>query len=415
MRQQILAGLATLIVLAITLQGRSEAHDWPQWRGPERDGISTEGGLRRNWPPDGPQRIWLSRNAGLGYSSPSVVGDRMYIMGSVDGKEMLLAMGVDDGSQLWSTEIGERFNNNRGDGPRGTPTVDGELVYALGAQGDLLCVRVADGNAVWRARMQDFGGRIPNWGYSESVLIDGSHLICTPGGEGGSLLALNKKTGEKIWQSDQFTDAAHYSSIIVAEHAGTRQYIQRSLQNTVGVAAEDGRLLWMNEFPGRTAVAPTPIFHNGFVYVSAGYNAGCELLRLGDENQVEQIYNNKNMKNQHGGVVRVGDHLYGFSDGQGWVCQDFATGNIVWREREPLGKGCLVCAGGMLYLVEEKRGGVVLIEASPDGWEEHGRFTLSPQSERRKPSGRIWTHPVVVDGRLYLRDQELLFCFDVRE
>jgi outer membrane protein assembly factor BamB len=189
--------------------------------------------------------------------------------------------------------------------------------------------------------------------------------------------------------------------------------VQLTQQSVVGVAADDGRLLWKTSFPGRTAVIPTPIYRDGKVYVTAGYNAGCKLVKLG-ENSAEVVYENKDMKNQHGGVLLLGDYLYGYSDNVGWLCQKFDTGEKVWAERSALGKGAVVCADGMLYCVTEDRGEVALLEASPDGYKEKGRFTLEPQSEFRSSRGKIWTHPTIAGGKLYLRDQECVYCYDIK-
>jgi outer membrane protein assembly factor BamB len=261
--------------------------------------------------------------------------------------------------------------------------------------------------------MQEMGGSTPAWGYCESVLIDGDRLLCTPGGASGTVAALNKLTGEVVWQSTEVTDGAHYSSIIRAEPHGQPQYIQLLEKRLIGLSVDDGRLLWETEWPGQVAMIPTPVFHNGFVYATAGYGVGCGLFEIGPDNSVTEVYRNKTMKSKHDGIVRLGNHIYGYSDGVGWLCQDFHTGEQVWRERQALGKGAIGYADGMLYCIDEKDGEVVLIDASPEGWKEHGRFTLEPQTENRSPSGAIWVHPVIVNGKLYLRDQELLFAFDV--
>ena len=193
-----------------------------------------------------------------------------------------------------------------------------------------------------------------------------------------------------------------------------RQYIQLTQKTLVGIAADDGRVLWSYPWPGRIAVVPTPIFRGGKVYIACGYGVGCGLVKLVD-GTAEEVYENKVMKNHHGGVILVGDHLYGYSDGLGWVCQDFETGEQVWAEKKALGKGAIACADGMLYCVDEGSGEVVLIEASPEGWNEKGRFKLEPQSEYRSPSGKIWTHPTIANGKLYLRDQEIVYCFDIKK
>ncbi|HRX78022.1 MAG: PQQ-like beta-propeller repeat protein [Planctomycetaceae bacterium] len=393
----------------------ASAADWPQWQGPDRTNVSQETGLLKAWPEDGPKKVWVSEDGGLGYAGMAVVGDSLYTLGAQDNQECLIALNVSDGSKKWSTPISEVLSNGWGDGPRSTPTVVDDLVYAFSGTGTLACVSASDGNVVWKAKAGDFGGGKPNWGYCESVLIDGDKVVWTPGGKQGAVVALNRKTGEKIWQSSQYTEGAQYSSIIVAEHGGRRQYIQLVQQDLFGLDAETGDLLWQSDWPGKTAVIPTPIFHEGQVYISSGYGVGCKLVELSESNDVTEVYANQNMKNHHGGVLRLGDHLFGYSDGVGWLCQDFATGEIVWNDKKELGKGCLTYADGRLYLVDERDGQVVLIDASSEGWKERGRFTLSPQSEQRSPKGKIWTHPTIANGRLYLRDQELIVSYDIRE
>ncbi|MGB0760381.1 MAG: PQQ-binding-like beta-propeller repeat protein, partial [Rubripirellula sp.] len=339
----------------------------------------------------------------------------VYTMGAYKDDERLICLDAATGDVRWRLVMTDSvLENGWGDGPRGTPTVDGEYVYAMAGNGTVVCAKAASGDLVWKISVQDMGGKVPNWGYSESVLVDGDQLICTPGGADGALLAVNKLTGEKIWQSKDFTDQADYSSVIVAEHDGVKQYIQLTQKTLVGVAADDGRLLWSYPWPGRVAVVPTPIFRGGKVYVACGYGVGCGLVKLTD-GAAEEVYENKVMKNHHGGVILVGDYLYGYSDGLGWVCQNFETGEQVWAEKKALGKGAIACADGMLYCLDEGSGEVVLIEASPKGWNEKGRFKLDPQSEYRSPRGKIWTHPTIANGKLYLRDQELVYCFDIKK
>jgi outer membrane protein assembly factor BamB len=389
--------------------------DWPQWRGPDRTGVSRETGLLRSWPTEGPRQLWVYENAGEGYSAPAIVDGRLFTMGTREHQECLLVLDANTGEELWVATIGPVFRERRGNGPRGTPTVDGDRVYALGGQGELICARVADGAVLWRANLRELGGEVPNWGYTESVLVDGDRVVCTPGGSRGALVALDKRTGRVVWQSSGFTEPAHYSSMVVADVNGTRQYIQRTERSVVGVAARDGALLWQATFPGRTAVVPTPIYRDGHVYVTAGYGAGSKLIRIGAGDNAVDVYENSVMKNHHGGVILLGDHVYGYSDGSGWICQDFESGEEVWSEREALGKGAIAYADGRFYCLDEATGTLALIEASPDGWREHGRFTLAPQTGMRAPQGRIWTHPVISHGKLYLRDQDLIHCYDIRQ
>lgn len=404
----------TLAALSALFTLTASAADWPQWRGPDRTDISKETGLLKTWPEGGPKRLWLFENAGLGYSGPAIAKGKLFTLGTRDGNEMLLVLDANTGKELWTAKLGNVLKNQWGDGPRGTPTVDGDRVYALSGPGDLVCLSATDGKVLWQTNLTALGGKVPGWGYCESVLVDGNQVVCTPGGSKGALAAFDKMTGKLNWQSAEFTDGAHYSSMMPAEINGTRQYVQLVEKNFVGISAQDGKLLWKSAFPfGRTAVIPTPIIKGNNVYVTAGYGAGCKLVTIEPGNEVTTVYENKVMKNHHGGVILVGDHVYGHSDGHAWLCQDFKTGEEVWAHRD-FKKGAVGYADGMLYCLEEGSGTVVLAEASPKGWAEKGRFKLEPQSKIRSSSGRIWTHPVICNGKLYLRDQDLIYCFDVK-
>lgn len=401
--------LSALLAFAASIQ----AADWPTFRGADRTDISKETGLLKKWPSSGPKQAWLYQDAGLGYAGYAIVGDTLYTMGARDAIEYVIAIDTATGKEKWSAEAGALLTNGWGDGPRSTPTVDGGRVYALSGKGVLVCLNAADGKEVWRVTMESLGGKVPGWGYCESPLVEGNHVICTPGGPQGTLAAFDKVTGAKVWQSESWTDPAQYASAIAVDHNGARQLIQLTMQSIAGVNAADGSLLWKSEFPGKTAVIPTPIFQDGQVFVTAGYGVGCKSIQVGPGNSVKDLYANTDLENHHGGVVLVDGHLYGHSNRGGWTCMELKTGVVKWAEKAKLGKGAIHCADGMLYLLEEKTGTVVLLKASPRGWDEQGRFTLSPQTQLRNPKGMIWTHPVVSGGRLYLRDQELLFCFDI--
>ena len=403
----------TTAFFSLVLLHSISASDWPTFRGADRKDISSETGLLKQWPDGGPKKLWMYDGAGLGYSGYAIVGGTLYTLGARDAVEYVIALDAATGKEKWVSEAGPFLSNNWGNGPRSTPTVDGDRVYAMSGKGDLVCLNAADGKKLWSTNMSAAGGKTPGWGYTESPLIDGKLVICTPGGSKGTLLALDKMSGEKVWQSTEWTDGAQYSSIIAADNGGTHQLIQLTQQSFAGINAADGKLLWKTPFSGKTAVIPTPIYKDGQVYVAAGYGVGCKSVKLGTGTEPELVYENQNMVNHHGGVILVGDYLYGYSDKGGWTCQDFKTGEVKWTEKK-LGKGAVHCADGMLYLLEESSGTVVLIDASPDGWKEHGRFKLDPQTLQRSKSGRIWTHPVVSNSKLYLRDQELLFCFDVK-
>jgi outer membrane protein assembly factor BamB len=400
------------------------ADDWPQWQGPDRSNVSKQTGLLKTWPKDGPKLLWTFDKAGMGFSGPAVVGDRLYIMGGREDTSFVFALDVKTGRESWSCPIGKTFRNSYGDGPRGTPTVDGDLLYTLDGQGELLCVETATGKKRWSVNMEKdlHGEMMSGWGYSESVLVDGDQVVCCPGGKDGTLAELDKKTGKVMWRSKELTDKATYSSLVTAEIGGVRQYVQLTHKGSdggiVGVSAKDGKLLWYYPRPGyQTAVVPTPIVHGDLVYATAGYGAGCDLLqitRTGEKFEAKQLYKSsqKNvMKNQHGGVVLWGDCVYGYSDGRGWTCQKLITGEAAWDDKVKVGRGSLTCVDGYLYCYAESTGEAYLIEASPDSLKLKSKF----KTPKQRKEGSIWTHTVVANGRLYLRDQDLIFCYDVRE
>jgi PQQ-like domain len=423
--------LSPLIAWAFVCTAAAPAADWPQWRGPDRDDVSKETGLLKTWPEGGPKLLWVFREAGAGYSGPAVVGAALYTMGAEGVKEFLYTLDTKTLKKKWSAEIGPVFRDSHGDGPRGTPTVDGDFVYGLGAQGDLVCVKVNGGGVVWRKNLKtDLGGEMwSEWGYSESLLVDGDQVICTPGGKQGTLAALDRKSGEIRWRSKEWTDKAAYSSMVVAEVGGVRQYVQMTGESVGGVAADDGRLLWRWKRNGPTAPVPTPIADDGCIYVTSGYNAGCLLLRLtarGKDVSCAEVQKNKNMVNHHGGVLLTGGCVYGYDDNKGLICQDFLTNEVKWAQKNSealwdkehnrglFGKMSLTCADDQLYCYGEDLGTVSLIEATPKAIQENGRFTLPEQTKLKRRNGKIWTHPVVADGKLYLRDQDLFFCYDVK-
>jgi outer membrane protein assembly factor BamB len=406
---------ALLLASLLPLAARA-ADDWPQWRGPNRDGHSPDTGLLKQWPKEGPRLVWKASGMGSGYASVSIVGDRIFTTGDQGDSNFLMALSRADGKPLWKTRLGRAGAPGWGGfaGPRCSPTVDGDLVIAVGQYGEVLCADAATGREVWRKDyVKDLGGELPEWGYAGMPLVDGDRVVLAPGGPKGALAAVEEATGKLVWQSAELTEGIHYSSPIVAEIGGVRQYIQLTDASVAGIAAADGRLLWGAPRRGQTAVIPTPIYRDAFVYVSSGYGVGCNLFKIdstGGKFSAEQVYANKTMTNQHGGVILVGDHLYGHSDNKGWTCQDFKSGEMVWQEKSKLGKGSITFADGMLYLrAEADKGTVALIEASPAGYREAGRFDPPDRSDKNS-----WPHPVVVGGRLYIRDQDVLLCYEVR-
>ena len=404
-------------LVSLTLLACSQlcpAGEWPQWRGPNRDGKSTETGLLKEWPQQGPALSWKVNGLGKGYAGISAIGDRLYTMGDKEDGSYLIALSADGGKPLWSTKVGAVGAPGWGGftGPRCTPTVSGGLVFTVGQWGELVCFN-ADGKQQWAKNYtNDFGSSRPEWGFSESPLVDGDQVIVTPGGKEGAMTALNKKTGEVIWRSKDFKDSAHYSSIIAADIDGLHQYVQLTAANVVGISAKDGSVLWKAARKGATAVIPTPIVDGNFVYVTSGYSIGCNLFKVASADgkfSAEQVYANKTLVNHHGGVVKVGDNLYGYSDGKGFTCQNMKTGDAVWAEKEKIKKGSVSFADGMLYAREEGSGTIILLAASPEGYTEKGRFK---QPSRAKENA--WAHPTIANGKLYIRDQDLLLCYDVK-
>ncbi len=411
----LLRSAALTLIAVACLAPTAPAHDWPQWRGPNRDDKSTETGLLKSWPEGGPPRVWMYEDCGKGYGGPAIVGDVLFIIGTRDDQEVLLAINATSGQEIWVAPIGEIYPNDWGDGARSTPTVDGELVYALGGKGDLLCAKATSGEVVWNKSLLDLGGGIPNWGYSESPAIYKNLILCTPGGEQGALAALDKSTGNVVWQQSEVQPGAHYSSIVLTSHRGHDEAVQLLHDQVVGFDPATGEIFWSEPWPKPIAAIPTPIVSENKVFASSGYGVGCKLIRVGPDHQIEVVYDNKIMKNKLGGAVLLDGYIYGHSDGVGWVCQDFETGEQAWRERDVMEMGSVTFADGRLYCLGEETGDVALVEPSPEGWKEHGRFKLAPQTEIRADRGRIWTHPVVCNGMLYLRDQNLVYCYDVRD
>jgi outer membrane protein assembly factor BamB len=405
-RFALFAGLAALLAGAsVTIQALD---DWPQWRGPRRDGVSAERGLLKAWPESGPPLAWKATGAGQGYSSFAVAGGRLYTLGAREDREHVIAFDVASGKRVWDAPHGQRFSNDRGDGPRGTPTVDGTRVYAFGASGDLTALEAASGKVAWTVNViRDFGGQNITWGLSESPLIVGDRIIVSPGGPGSSVVALNKADSKLIWKTE--ADRAGYSSAVLHELGGISEAIVFTGQRALGVNIANGRVLWSyDRVANRVANIATPIVRGDHVFLSSDYGTGAALLRLtaaGGGITAQEVYFTREMRNHHASSVLVGDHLYGFSSAI-LTAMRFDTGEVAWRDRS-VGKGSLVHADDRLYLFSE-RGVVALAEANPEAYKEHGRFSLETGS---LPT---WSHPVVSNGKLFLRDQDTIYAYDVR-
>jgi outer membrane protein assembly factor BamB len=380
--------------------------NWPQWRGPNRDGVSKETGLLKQWPENGPPLVWKASGAGRGYSSFAVANGRLYTMGLRGDREVLVAFDIANGKEAWATPHGGAFRNDQGDGPRGTPTVDGDRVYALGGNGDLSAIDAKTGKLIWSKNvLKEVGGSNITWGISESPLVLGNKVLVNAGANNASIVALNKENGAVIWKSQ--SDEAGYSSAIPLQVNGGTQVVFFTGARAVGLDVNDGKLLWEYRKPSnRTANVATPIARGNRVFISSDYGTGGGVVEIKPDNTAQEIYFTKDMRNHHSSSILVGDYLYGFSSAI-LTAMKFDTGEIAWRDRS-VGKGSLVFADGHLYAFSEN-GVVGLIEATPEGYREKGRFKIQQES---LPT---WAHPVVAGGRLYLRDQDTIYAYEVKQ
>ena len=402
----------------VSTAGRGDS-EWSQWRGSQRDGHSTEIGLLDQWPEQGPAIVWQAEGLGSGYSSAAVSQGRVFTLGSVDGREHLFALNEQNGKQLWSTPVGA------GDHSNGTPTVDGNRVFAVGLQGDLICADTESGRQLWHVKYETgFGGSMMSgWGFSESPLVDGDLLICTPGAQDAIMAALDKKTGRTVWTTtlphslgDRGKEGAGYSSIVRSRAGGIPQYVQLVGKGVIGVRASDGQLLWSyNRVANGTANIPTPIVQGDYVFCSTGYGTGSALLKVNRDGEIhyaEEMYflGGKILQNHHGGMIRIGDYVYcGHGQNNGFpVCVKMSTGEIIWKPGRGAGSGsaAVACADGHLYFRYED-GVMALIEATPKEYRLKGQFRIASHH------GKNWSHPVIAGGKLYLRDQHQLHCYDI--
>ncbi len=413
--------------LAAASSSALDSVDWHQWRGPNRDGLSSDTGLMSQWPKDGPPLAWTAKNLGEGFSGPSIQDGRIFTMGDRGDDQFVIALNLADGTELWSTKIGKHTGGGGYPGPRCTPAADGKYVYALASDGDLACFEAATGKLHWKLNYKkDFDGKMMSiWTFSESPLVDGDRLICTPGGKEATIVALNKFTGKTIWKcavpdiGPNGKDGAAYSSIVISNGAGVKQYVQLLGRGLVGIEASNGKFLWgYNKIANGTANIPSPIVRGDYVFDSTGYQTGAALLKLspkaGGGVKATEVYflPAKELQIHHGGMVLVGDYLYG---GHGHragapVCVDFLTGKIVWKENHGPGEGSagVGYADGKLYFRYEN-GVMALLDCSPKGYKLLSTFNIPDVT---RPS---WPHPVIAGGRLYLREQDKMYCYNLKE
>jgi hypothetical protein len=404
--------------LETTRESKGDPLDWPQWRGIHRDGVAPGDGLLKDWPSGGPPLLWTIKGGG-GFSAISVAGKRFVTM-IQDGDDEVVVCWEDEGKsakQLWRYPYKSRFTTN-GEGPRATPTIDGDRVYTLGPNGQLLCLTLADGKKVWsKDLVSDFGGTVPKWGHSSSPLVENDLLLINPGGDASAIVALNKMTGDIKWKA--LKGHPGYSSPVISTGGGVRQVLFFLGEELVSLDPKSGNVYW--HFPWNTmnqVNAATPIVvkdsatGDDYVFISSGYNKGCALVRVSKDSdgkpKVEEVYHNNLMKNHFGTSVLHGDYLYGFDESI-LVCMKFRMDGRKkvkheWYERD-FKKGTLLLAGDNLIVLGEN-GVAAIVEPTPEKFVEKARFTVAKD-------GRFWTMPVVAHKRLYIRDEEMIYCYDL--
>jgi outer membrane protein assembly factor BamB len=406
--------LAKLEKAALTQPAPAATTDWPQWRGPNRNGISGETGLLTTWPDEGPTLLWEKR-AGKGYSSPVVASGRVYLFMQDKNDEAVACFSLDDGKELWRFRYPAQYKNSYGDGPRSTPTIDGDRIYTVGGTGVMHCLKThpktSDGEVVWRKDLfKDFGAKNLDWGLSFSPLVANDLVYVNPGGpDDNSVAALDKHTGDIRWRA--LDDTAGYSSPMLAKLAGRPQVVFFTAKGLVGLEPGRGELLW--RFGWETYAdcnIATPIIAGDYVFISTGYNRGCAVVEIeadrGGNVSAHRVYENHAMHNHFSSSVFHEDHIYGFDEAE-LRCVNFRTGQVVWKHRErDLGKGSLLIADGYLLILGEQ-GKVALAEATAAGYREKASFRAS--------DSRCWVAPVLSNGRLFIREQQKLMCFDLRK
>ena len=414
------------LLSCVLLSSSATALDWPQWQGPDRNAVSKETGLLKEWPKGGPPLAWQTKGLGGGDSAPAVADGRLFGMGNRGEDEVVWVLSEKDGKQVWAARLGPAYQQQAlqgKEGPGCTPTVVGEILFVEGLAGDVACLQAKDGKIVWqRSLTKDFGGSIPRWSYRESPLVDGDKVIVTPGGEEATLVALDKSTGKTIWKSQvPGNPKAAYASAIAFDFQGQGQYVQLTQRALLGVSASDGKFLWRYDrvANGAGINCSTPIYQDGSVFAASAYGAGGALIKLSKSSdggvKAEEVYLTKKMQNHHGSMIILDGCLYGANggnEGGALVCLDLKTGNVLWDEREDperrAPKGSIALADGRLYYRTEK-GAVLLIEPNPKQYVERGRFDQPNRSQQP-----AWSHPIIANGKLYIRDQDILFSYDVK-
>ena len=396
----------SLIISFLSTVALAQGDEWHCWRGPNRDGKSADTGLLKAWPKGGASLLWRARGIGQGFSTVAISDGFIYTTGDVDDQLMLFAFDM-NGARQWKVTVDKAWTRSQ-PGSRSTPTIDGDRLYVLSGNGVLVCFNAKTGDRNWSKDFKSFGGKSGGWGYAESVLIYDNLAIAKPGGS-SCVVALDKMTGQTVWQSKGFKAGAEYSSCVPFTFEGIPMIVTGTREGIVCLSPKTGQVLWSNGFSaGNTANCPDPAYSDGYVFWANGYRKGGICLKLsvtGGKVSAQEALTTKNMDCHHGGYIIHDGYIYG-NHGGGWSCLDLKTGQRMWNERA-VGKGSLCYADGMLYLYAENGGKVALATCFPEGLTIKGNVTV-------EGTGTSWAHPVVTGGRLYLRYADNLYCFDVK-
>ncbi len=386
------------------------AGDWPQWRGLDRTGISPEKGLLQKWPENGPEMLWSFDSLGEGFSSVAIVGDTVYTTGMIDTDGYIFAITL-DGKLRWKKKYGPEWEKSY-PGVRSTPTIHQGRIYVMSGRGRLVCLDAKTGNEKWAVdTVAKLGGKILKFGIAESILIDGNNAICTPGGTNASLVAVDKMTGKTVWQTKGLSYESAYCSPILIKRGATRLIVTMTQKAVVAVDAETGDVLWQRPYTTKYGVhALTPVYQadKGYLYFGSSSGGGGGMLKLAEDGKtMSPGWYDKDLTCHHGGAVLVDGHVYESSGKGQWTCIEIGSGKVMY-DVPGIGKGALLYADGMLYCYG-MNGTVCLVKPDPAGYEIVSSFKIS------KGNDQHWAHPVIANGRLYIRHGTSLIAFDVKK